>query len=386
MNRSLKSTVGFAVLGAFALSAPAALAAEKTEANAVAKLFHGAPKYEDDKGNWLKLRGRVYYDIASLNETPIGGPLRETDADEFRAARIGIQGQYGAFKYVGELDFAGGKTTFKDVNIAWNGPVMIKVGQMKTTNSMEEQTSSRHISFLERGMITDAFGLDRRLGAVVSKTGSNYGLSAGLFGNSINGEQDGKPGNTVWSARGTFAPINQTGKILHMGASIRHTDRALGAPKHSARWGAHQASEKIKPAIGDDALLYGLEVATVIGSFHAQGEYMREDGDLGSANGAFVQAGFFLTGETRKYQASSGKFDRTKPLRPVSAGGFGGWEVVARFDTLDARRAGDEQADAWTVGLTWYPESHLRVKLNYTDATGDRFVADGVQMRFQIDW
>jgi phosphate-selective porin OprO/OprP len=378
------------ILGAMAASAMCfgspALAETDTGANDFAKLFHGAPKYKDENGNWLKLRGRVYWDFAALNETPTGGVKREINDNEFRAARLGIQGKYGDFAYVGELDFAGGKTTFKDVNIAWKGPVTVKVGQMKTTNSMEEITSSRHIAFMERGMVTDAFGLDRRVGGVVAKSGSNYGLAAGVFGSSINASQDGTAGTTVFSARGSFAPIHEKRRMVHLGASVRYTDDSLGAPKHSARWGAHLASEKVKPGIGGDAFLFGLEAATVFGSFHGHAEYMQEDGNLGSASGGFVQAGYFLTGEARKYKVGSGKFDRTKPARSLSEGGFGGWELVARYDTLDATSAGDEKVDAWTAGITWYPESHLRVKVNYTDADGDRFVADGLQLRLQVDW
>ena len=373
-----------AAVGGVALALP--VHAEDAGKNTLAGLFQGAPKYKDADGNWLKLRGRIFYDMASVNETPTGGATNSIDADEFRAARLGVQGQNGNFKYVAELDFAGGKTSFKDVNVSWNGPVAVKVGQMKTTNSMEEITSARNISFLERGMVTDAFGLDRRLGMIVAKTGKNYRLAAGAFGNSLNAKQSSKPGNTVLSARASFAPILEADKVLHIGGSVRYVKSAIGAPNRSARWGAHLANEKIKPVIGGDARLYGLELATVFKGFHAQAEYMSEDGDLGSANGGFVQAGYFLTGETRKYKAGSGKFDRTKPLRPLSEGGFGGWEVAARFDTLDARKAGDEQVDAWTLGLTWYPESHLRVKVNYTDASGDRFAGDGLQVRFQVDW
>ncbi|MBL4870367.1 MAG: hypothetical protein JKX72_05385 [Robiginitomaculum sp.] len=258
---------------------------------------------------------------------------------------------------------------------------------MKTTNSMEEQTSSRHISFAERGMVTDGFGLDRRVGISLTKSGKNYSTSAGIFGNSINGYQDStKASNTVWSARATYAPILEKDRVLHLGTSIRHTDKAAGAPKHSARWGSHLATEKVKPSIGGDALLFGLEAAGVFGPFHAHGEYMREDGNLGEAKGGFVQAGYFLTGETRKYKASAGKFDRTKPSRPLSKGGYGALELVARFDILDARGASDEKVDAYTIGATWYPESHLRVKLNYTDANGDTFAANGLYMRLQVDW
>ena len=349
-------------------------------------LFHGAPKYKDADGNYVKLRGRIYWDTARLNETSLGGTERDIDVDEFRAARIGVEAQYNEYKFVGEIDFAGGKTTYKEVSIIYKGPISIKIGQTKTPNSMEELTSSRHISLIERGMVTDAFGLDSRLGVVMSKSGKNYSATAGIFGNSINGAQNGTPANTVWSTRATYAPIMEQNQIVHIGASLRHTDKAAGAPKRSARWGSHLATEKIKPNIGGDAFLIGLEAATIMGPFYAHAEYLKEDGNIGSAKGGFIQAGYFLTGESRAYKASAGKFDRTKPSYPLSKGGYGALELAARFDTLDARKAGDEKANAYTIGATWYPESHLRVKINYTDASADTFGANGLYMRVQMDW
>ena len=347
-------------------------------------LFHGAPKVKDSNGNYWKLRGRVILDIADLSETAIGGTQNSRTEDEFRAARIGVEGQYDNFKYTAEVDFAGSKTTYTDIKLTWKGPVAITVGQMKAGGSMDEVTSGRHLAFMERGMATDGFGFDRRLGINVAKTGKNYGVNAGIFGNSINGAKDGKPSNTIVAARGYYAPVLEKGKVVHVGSSVRFTDNAVGAPKRSARWGLHLASEKVKPVIGAEALLLGFEAATIQGPFHSHAEFLTEDGGSGTANGGFVQAGYFLTGESRKYKG--GKFDRTKPKNPLSTGGFGAWEIGARFDTFNAHEAGDEKVDAYTVGLTWYPESHLRVKLNYTGASGDKYEANGLQMRLQMDW
>ena len=373
-----------AIFCLLAIGASGEVWAGDTSDDGIAQLFHGAPKFKSDNGDYWKIRGRLMWDIASFSEAPNALSERNIDDTEFRAARIGIEGKFGDFKYTAEADFAGSKTSYKDVNIAWSGPVKITVGQMKAGGSMEEMTSGRHTTFIERGMMTDGIGFDRRIGAQVSKSIGDGGVSAGIFGNSINGAIDGKPTNTVIAARGFYAPIKEKTNVLHFGGSVRHTDRALGAPKHSARWGPHLATEKIKPIVGDDALLLGLEAARIQGSFHAQAEYLTEYGDLGDVQGGFIQAGYFLTGETRKYKG--GKMDRTKPKKPVSKGGFGAWEIAARFDTINARDAGDEKVDAYTLGINWHPESHARISVNYTSANGDRFDASGLYMRLQMDW
>ncbi len=350
------------------------------------KLFHGAPKHKDANGNFWKFRGRIFLDGATINEDQAGGGENSFEDSAFRAARIGVEGKHSNFKFKAEVDFGGGKTSINDANLTWNGPLDVTIGQMKAGLTLEELNSARHFTFIERGMITDAIGFDRRIGINIGKGGKNYSVNAGVFGNSIDGAVDGRATNEVWAGRVTYAPVLEEDHIVHIGASLRHTNRERGGPKHSARWGPHLAKEKINPRVGDDALLFGLETAAVMGPFHGHAEYLKEDGELGSVDGGFIQAGYFLTGETRNYRAGSGQFSRTKPLKPLSQGGLGGWEISGRFDTLDARGAGDEQVDAWSVGLTWYPESHLRLKLNYTDASGDTFTGKGLYTRLQIDW
>ena len=385
LGRLTVSLIMGAATSAMLMSA-VCMPASAGDTSEVWNLFQGAPKIKDDNGNYWKLRGRILWDGASISETKTNGLENKFKDSEFRAARIGIEGQYQQFKYKAEVDFGGGKTTAKDVNVTWKGPVAVTVGQMKAGGSMEELNSGRHVTFTERGMITDAVGFDRRIGINVGKSGDTYSLNAGVFGNSIDGAVDGAPSNTVFAARATYAPIIRKNMIVHVGASLRHTDTQRGAPSRSARWGSHLATEKVKPNVGDDAMLIGAELATVQGPFHLHGEYMNEDGDSGSVEGGFIQAGYFLTGETRKYKSSGGKFDRTKPGKPLSKGGIGAWEVAARLDSLDATNAFDEKVGSWTAGLTWYPESHLRLKLNYTDASGDTFSAKGIYTRLQVDW
>jgi len=84
-----------------------------------------------------------------------------------RRARLFARGKYGSnFELTDAyIQFAPKSSKFK-----------IKVGQFKTHNSMEEETSSRFTTTLERGAYTDAFGLNRRIGVSVNTSGDNYGF------------------------------------------------------------------------------------------------------------------------------------------------------------------------------------------------------------------
>lgn len=352
-------------------------------------LFHGAPKFTDANGNTLKVRGRIFFDAASIDETLNVGTAADADDTEFRAARLGFEGQYDSMKFKFEMDFAGRESVVKDANVTFGkvggSAFDISVGQMKTPNSLNETTSSRHTTFMERGAFTDAFGIDRRVGIKATHKGKKHLVEGGVFRTSINGMQDNQDENTVYAARAVYMPTQAKDSLIHIGASVRYTDEDnSGAPGRSSRWGAHLATEKVKPVIGEEAFLWGVEAATVQGAFHAQAEYMSEDGSLGDANGYMVSGGWFITGESRGYKL--GKFDRTKPSNPLSKGGAGAWEVAARYDVIDATGASDEESSAATIGLIWYPESHLRFKLEAIEADGDTYDASGVQLRTQIDW
>lgn len=390
MRRNIKrSLLTFAALPVIAFAPPQS-DAQTPPANSGWELFQGAPKFKDENGNTLKVRGRILWDIAALEEES-GNVTTSIDENEFRAARIGLEGQYDAMKFKFEVDFAGSDIEVKDAFFTLkkvaNTGLDLTVGQQKTPNSLEEMESSRHTNFMERAAFTDAFGLDRRVGATLSKGGNNYSMSGGVFGTSISAMNDDKSSNTVWAARGSYAPVADAGNIIHFGGSVRYVDEDnTGAPKRSSRWGSHQASEKVKPNIGASATLFGLEAATSQGPFHAQAEYMQENGDNGDANGYYASAGYFLTGETRKYKGNVGYFDRTKPKNPLSKGGLGGFQLVARYDVIDAANAGGQESSAAAVGLVWYPESHLRFRFEAISADADTYDASGFQMRTQIDW
>ena len=49
--------------------------------------------------------------------------------------------------------------------------------------------------------------------------------------------------------------------------------------------------------------------------------------------GGYIEAGYFITGETRGYK--NGTWDRTKVLKPFSKGGMGAFQVIGRVDYLD---------------------------------------------------
>ena len=91
-------------------------------------------------------RAMVDYTIASLNT-----PDSDINANEVRRARLFAKGKYGdSVSYKFELNHStGGDIVLTDGYVQFapkESPFKIKVGQFKTHNSLDEQTSSRFTS------------------------------------------------------------------------------------------------------------------------------------------------------------------------------------------------------------------------------------------------
>jgi phosphate-selective porin OprO/OprP len=68
------------------------------------------------------------------------------------------------------------------------------------------------------------------------------------------------------------------------------------------------------------------------------------------------------------------------PRNPVGTGGFGAWELVARYDELDlwdnsaASEVGSvtdlrgTESENWTIGVNWYVNDNIRFMANYVDS------------------
>ncbi|MGH8622854.1 MAG: porin, partial [Burkholderiales bacterium] len=103
-------------------------------------------------------------------------------------------------------------------------------------------------------------------------------------------------------------------------------------------------------------------------------------------NSFYVQGGWFLTGESRRYNMATGSFQMPRPFTPFAwPYGWGAWELALRYShtdldyhagdrgtaaDLDAVRGGVQ--DVWTLGLNWHLNSNFRMSLNYYHVDVDR--------------
>jgi phosphate-selective porin OprO/OprP len=383
--------------------------------------WKGAPQLSSADGKFqFKIQGRVMtdYDGIDQDEKITGDP--DVSAVELRRARLGVNGvMFYDWKYKFEVDFAGDKTAIKDAYVEYTGlPVDIRAGHFKTYNSLEALMSANYITFMEKASFIEAFTIDRLIGGGLSYGNDHWTAQAGVFGTAPEADQatffeDG----TTYSARLTVAPINRDRQVVHLGASVRHRDDS-GDPRNGIadplfQYRAHGADLHLAnrfvytPQIGEADTLWALEGAVVLGSFSVQGEYAQDHVDTAAAlasadptyHGWYVDASWFLTGESRPY--ADGMFGRVKVKNPVhgGSGGWGAWQIAGRFDELDLSDqssaipscTGCGEQKTWLIGLNWYLTDYTRLMLNVNQSEIDGGANDGAQitgmgMRAQIDW
>ncbi|HHJ15124.1 MAG TPA: porin [Gammaproteobacteria bacterium] len=356
----------------------------------------------------FQLGGRAMIDAAYYDKDS----TRLGNGAELRRARLFAKGTvYHDWFYKAQIDFAGNSTSLKDFYLGYSGfdSAKVKVGNFKEPFSLEELTSSKYITFMERGL-PNTFSPGRNTGLAVSTRGDKWGAAAGYFFEGI--KNDSSPKSQGWGATGRvhFAPLAEKERVVHLGAAVSYRgsdgDNEI---RFRERPESHVTSTRLvnTGTISgyDNQTLYGLEAATVYGPFSLQGEYMQASVDVSGAgpdpdfSGWYVYGSYFLTGEHRPYKAGSGTFGRVKPASVVGQGGSGAWEIAARYSSIDLEDSGytGGEEDNITLGVNWYATPNVRFMANYIHASTapsspDAFPGTGdedvniFQVRSQIDF
>ncbi len=354
-----------------------------------------APKFETADGAYsFKIGGFGQVDAF----TSVDDVRDHPDGTNIRRARLNASGTIAKnFKYKLENDFAGNASALTDVYLEYSAlePVTITLGQFKEPFGLDTLTSDLFTTFNERALTT-AFSPDRRIGAMVSTYGNNNDIGAwsaaiGGFGSGSSSTASTDDEARDLTARLTLAPFSGKTKALHFGVAGSHRipDASSDSYSVSSRAENQMTSAAADLAVNtgtisgvDNITLLGLEAAGVYGPFSLQGEYVKADVDRRTAadqqfDGYYVEASYFLTGESRNYQAKTGKFDRVTPKWAINPaeGNWGAWQLAARYSQLDLNdtviRGG--QVDDITLGLRWIPQSNVYITANYIISNTDSF-------------
>ncbi|HVT34331.1 MAG TPA: porin [Nevskiaceae bacterium] len=377
MNKLLK-------IGAIA-SAIAAM--YSTNALADSASTKGGLTIKSDDGRFEgTLGGRLQYDYTAFqaDNEAVGGHTTTADGPYMRRAYITLSGKIYDFKYKLENDFAGGSTGYASKEL-WIGHDLfggfIKAGHMQPAYGMEELTSSNELLFTERPFISNNTVFSgREFQNGVSYNADGHGMTGMVTIYNANTADDKATGaNPVngsgYSGRGTWAPINDNGSVLHLGLAIdeaKFSDGTLPAAV-SALYAEKNGSKITVASAGyKSQTTFVGELAGAVGPFTAQAEYANAKYKYPAAadqtlDSFYVQASWMITGESKPYKAAAGVFGNPKPNSVDGA-----WEAKVRYDYVKNKDlATAPKASEISLGVNYYFNDKVRMMLDYNIGNGE---------------
>ena len=272
----------------------------------------------------------------------------------------------------------------------------ITAGKTKADMMLEQRTSSKWISTIERGLLN---AMNEKVNYLVGKPGDGAGIKLGFYDKASrfsgalsvfdaykNDTDDDN--DMIWhtTARLNYSPKLGKNNFGHFGISYGIADYKGESANASLQLGIHQGDKTtLVDADAGDITNLGVELAYVAGPMSFQAEYFDnetelEDGTKGYEwDGFYVQGSYILTGETRGYKWKGAKFDKVKP-----SGKNGAVELVLRYEDIsvddadEGTTAGSEvDVDRTVIGLNWYVTKTVKFMANYSTVSLDNEVNPG---------
>ena len=284
-----------------------------------------------------------------------------------------------------DIDFADNHTDVEDAWISWrSGATSIKAGNFKEPFCLEEVTSSRNTTFMERSLAS-ALAPGRHLGLAVSRHGKQWFAASGIFGREVDDDPTSEDQGYAITGRAAVTPLNRRCGVLHLGAAA--TRRRPGKDEvggHAVRYRSRPETHVDRSRFLDTGSVpdveytraIGVEQAACIGRLSIQSEYtLLEIVRTGAASdarlrGAYTQLAWLITGKPRPYLQQDAEFGEITPGSRIGA-----VEAAARYSWIDlndpdAGLTGGE-AEHVTIGVNWYPNFNIRLMCNFVIVNND---------------
>lgn len=386
----------------------------------------------------VKVGGRIMYDSTygtddNLERTAVGRGFQ--NGHEFRRVRLYAEGEgYGMFEYKLQVDFAEfNNPVAKDVYLGWSESPIGKlwIGQFKEPFSLEELTSSNHITFLERAlpnemvpsrsagvMLFDQWPDERGTWEIGSFFDDLQQTDVADDGDVDNRDSEFRSIDVRLTRLLWYDEPTDGRYLVHVGGAFRHVNVSNdpNTIRFRARPEIHDTFRLLGVTTGplDTYQQYGVEAAAVWGPLSVQGEWILTDlqGDRdANLQGGYVFVSYFLTGENRVYSKSRSTFGRIKPYEnfwwvddtgSLCCHGSGAWELAARYSNLDYDSSGVTgiggsngtrgELNNFTFGVNWYWNPYMHVTFNYVHSelddavTGQNADVDAFLTRCHVDF
>lgn len=380
-----------------------------------AKLQDGILVFQNKEANykmWFDVRvqgdAAVYFGY-DKNLTQIGNGM------SMRRTRFAIKAQLNENWY-GELDtdWTSGAPEIKDAILAFTGieNLEIKAGNFKENFSIQRNTTSRYLQFMERPMVT-ALAPSRHMGIAATYSLPYLWVSGGVFGPELKGTEEqtkmedynkdyaGSEGLS-YTAKVVARPLYKMDNAsLHIGGAfsyrnpkLTNTDGIQGANGwKTARYSTRNSTNINRRKYIDTDIIegvdheiaYTLELAGHWNGLRYEAAYISRSAILDpsraiipaaeitpqTAQGWYVQAGWLLFGGKQNYDAGGAKYTRITPGKS-----WGDVELCARFEVADfncSKYYAGGSAQAFALGLNFYPTKNVKFVINYQYNMNDKY-------------
>jgi phosphate-selective porin OprO/OprP len=349
------------------------------------------------------------------SEQQLDVDLNDFDGGEIRGFRVGavgtlnfekpwvytIFGATNAFDKGFEIDRQDSFTFFDyrlDIPVFEN--INLSVGKQKEPISMERIMSMIQLPMQERSSVSDALLPSRNFGVVLSGTGESqrWTWAGGVFNDWIDTGTDIGDSATQVIGRVTWLPFitEDESNLFHLGLGLRQSNgkegvRFLTEPEFNKS----PIFVDTGPLDANGGFQVNLETSWRKGPYWLHAEYVSTDVDSPSSgdldfSGYHVTGSWIFSGEMRTYNKKSGIMGPIPVARSVYQGGWGAWELSARFSSLDLTDGlvdGGEM-DIFSVGLNWWLSPIFNVNMNYrfidNDQGGINGQSSGVMTRVMV--
>jgi len=350
----------------------------------------GLLKWKSDDGSFeTRFDVRIYFDFAQF----MGNENDFRNGTMLRRARLGVKTKLWDLWHAElDVDLADNEVDANDMWLRYDGfdNSFIKFGQFKVPFSLEELTSSRLITFLERAY-PNAFTVGRRCGVGYTRWGSMYHISLAVYGQEFGAKESSRVDEALgYGGRFALAPVNNDEMTFHLGGSAI-SQTTVNSKEQEEDFKYEPECKMGDTEIIDPDVISGIDRENLVGgeaafrfkNFHLQGEYImamlqrKEDLEDAAFDGAYVQFSWFVTGESKPYLIDEGEFGKIIP----NSNKLGAWELAARYSYINmsdedayqsenAFNSGNKgiyggKAANITLGLNWYPNPNLRFMVNY---------------------
>ena len=320
---------------------------------------------------------------------------------EWRRTRINIKGSVNKhWSYKATYDFNSEKDTANldegYVKYDTKKGFTITAGKTKADMMLEQRTSSKWISTVERGLLN---AMNEKVNYLVGKPGDGAGVKLGFYAKEsrISGaisvfdayKNDSDDDNDMIlhsTARLNYSPKMGKNEYAHFGVSYGMADYKGETSKAELQLGIHQGDKTLlADAAAGDITNLGIEAAYVNGPFSVQAEYFDNETELENGSkgyewdGYYGQLSYVLTGETRGYKWKGAKFDKIKPK-----GKMGAVELVLRYEDISVDDADEGTVavnkvdlDRTVIGVNWYVANTVKFMANYSSVSMDNEVNPG---------